>query len=734
MRYLFPEYMDRNSNKKQSLLIPLETRHQKHSTTASGGLPLTGLICLALAITTFAVFYQVGSFEFVNFDDPVYIYDNPNVQGGVNLKAIKWAFTTGHAGNWHPLTWLSHTLDWQLFGPNASGHHLVNLIFHIANTLLLFVVLKQMTRTLWPSAFVAALFALHPLHVESVAWAAERKDVMSTFFWLLAMWAYARYCRTAVPVPKGQAAAKRTPNIKLGATRYLLVVVFFALSLMAKPMAVTLPFVFLLLDYWPLDRLGPATSVKHKKVGTKYSLSYLLIEKIPLFAMVLASGIVTFIVQKKGGAMGPSKGYNFFIRLANASISYLQYIIKMIWPVRLAMFYPHPGRNVSMLYAVISAVFLLTVTILILRFAKGHRYLLTGWFWYLGTLVPVIGLVQVGDQTMADRYSYITLTGLFIIIAWGMPELFGKRPYRKIVLWAASLIVLSALAICAHLQQRYWKDTITLCEHALKVTENNYKAHFSMTARLLEQGRIEEAIRHNTEAIRIRPDYIEAINGLGTALYQAEKTDEAIGYYKRALKINPHVAEANFNLATALATKGRFAEAVTYYRIAIETMDIPGIHSNLGYALLNLGLFEEAAGEYRKVISAMPNDLDTLNKLGYALAHVGEFDEAISLYNKALQIAPDNIEIHLNLGFALTGSGKFAEAAKEYEKILLIQPQNSVAHNDFGVVLFQRGKLDEAIAHFNQAIQINPGYTNARNNLNLVLAEKQKSRPPKQKK
>ena len=375
------------------------------------------LICLTLILTTLAVFYQVCTYDFVNFDDAEYIYENPNIQAGITPEAIKWAFTTGRANNWHPLTWLSHMLDWQLFGPNPGGHHLTNLIFHIANTLLLFVVLKQMTGAIWPSAFVAALFALHPLHVESVAWVAERKDVLSTFFWILTMWAYVRYVRR--------------PKI----VSYLLVVVFFVLGLISKPMLVTLPFVLLLLDYWPLDRLNP----KRPKVS-------LLIEKVPLFVMVLASCIVTFIVQSKSGAMLSGKSYSLLIRLANAFISYLQYITKMIWPVRLTMFYPHPGPNVSILYGIISAVFLLVVTIFIFQFAANRRYLVTGWFWYLGTLVPVIGLVQVGDQAMADRYSYITLTGLFIIIAWGLPELLGKWPHRKVVLWMCSLIVLFALA------------------------------------------------------------------------------------------------------------------------------------------------------------------------------------------------------------------------------------------------------------------------------------------------
>jgi tetratricopeptide (TPR) repeat protein len=308
---------------------------------------------------------------------------------------------------------------------------------------------------------------------------------------------------------------------------------------MAKPMLVTLPFVLLLLDYWPLERFS-----------TKRSLPRLLIEKIPLFAIVLASCIVTFIAQKETGAMRSTEEYSFPVRLANASISYLQYIIKMVWPARLAFFYPHPGQNVSILYAVISAVLLVAATILVFRFAKNHRYLVTGWFWYLGTLVPVIGFVQVGQQAMADRYTYITLTGLFIIIAWGVPELLGKWPHRKTVLWAFSLIVLFALAISAHLQQRYWKDAITLCQHALKVTNDNYQAHYVMAeALLLDQGRIEEAIWHNAEAVRIKPDYIEALNGLGLALLYAGRIDEAIGYFERTLEVNSRVVGAYLNLS-----------------------------------------------------------------------------------------------------------------------------------------------------------------------------------------
>jgi len=558
------------------------------------------LICVILSFATAAVYYQVCTYDFVNYDDNVYVYKNPNIQAGITLKSIKWAFTTDYSHMYHPITWLSLMLDWQLFGNNGGGYHFINLVVHIANTLLLFIVLKQMTRAIWPSALAAALFALHPLHVESVAWVTERKDVLSTFFWLLTMWAYVRYVSR--------------PRI----TSYLLVVIFFVLGLMSKPMLVTLPFVLLLLDYWPLERLG----LKHMADVSKQPLLYLLIEKIPLFAVVIASCIVTFIVQKKGGAMTTGKNYGFLVRLANASISYMQYIIKMIWPTMLAVFYPHPGRNVSFIYAGISAILLLAVTILVLRFAKSRRYLVTGWFWYVGTLVPVIGFVQVGDQAMADRYTYITLTGLFIIVAWGLPELAGKWPHRKIVLWVSSLVVLSVLAIFAHIQQGYWKDSMTLFQHALKVTNNNFVAHTSMGDALYEQGNIEKAIWHYTEAIRTAPDHINinAINGLGLSFYKAGRIDEAIDCYKRAIEINPRTVEVHINLGVALAVAGKLAEA---------------------------------AKEYEKVLFVQPQNAIAHNNLGSVLRRQGKFDQAIEHFNQAIRIAPNFTTARDNLKIAL---------------------------------------------------------------------------------
>ena len=405
------------------------------------------LICLILGLITFAVFYQVHSFKFITYDDPYYVYKNPDIQSGITLESIKWAFTTGWTANWHPLTWLSYMLDWQLFDSNPAGYHVVNLIFHIINTLLVFIVLGQMTHSLWPSAFVAALFALHPLHVESVAWVSERKDVLSTFFWLLTIWAYSRYVN------------------KPGISRYLRIVIFLALGLMSKPMLVTLPFVLLLLDYWPLNR-----------IKSKHSLLRLFIEKIPLFVMVITSSVVTYLIQRKEGAVTTFAMLPLKFRILNALVSYIGYIEKMFWPSRLAVFYPHVGRNTSILYAIISAGLLLAATVLVIRFAKNHRYLVTGWFWYIGTLVPVIGIIQVGIQGMADRYSYITLTGLFIIIAWGMADLLAKWRYKKIVLASLALLIVSTISICTYNQLRYWRNTLTLFQHAIDVTKNNYMA------------------------------------------------------------------------------------------------------------------------------------------------------------------------------------------------------------------------------------------------------------------
>ena len=628
-------------------------------------------ICAALTIATAAVFYQVYTYDFINYDDPLYVYKNPNIQAGITLKAIKWAFTTGRATNWHPLTWFSHTLDWQLFGSNPAGHHLTNLIFHIVNTLLLFIVLKQMTVTLWPSAFVAALFALHPLHVESVAWVSERKDVLSTFFWLLTMWAYVRY----VGRPK--------------IANYLLAVVFFALGLMSKPMVVTLPFVLLLLDYWPLQRLRG-----------KRSLFYLLIEKVPLFAMVLASSIVTYIVPKKGGAVHTIEDCSLLVRLANSSVSYMQYIIKMVWPVRLAVFYPHPGRNVSVLYAVISAVLLLAVTILILRFAGKRRYLVTGWFWYVGTLIPVIGLVQVGSQAMADRYSYITLTGLFIIIAWGLPDLITRWRYKKVTLVSSALLIILAMSLCTYFQLRHWRNSAALFQHALDVTEDNYIAHFCIARPLSEQGRLDEAIYHYSEAIRIKPNYTDALYSLGIALWRQGKFDQAITYFKQAVRINPGYLDAQINLANVLRDAGRLDEAVKEFRKYLQMRsDDPVAFNALGIVLSQQGKIDEAIAHFEEALRLKSDWIEPMNNLAWFLA-VSEKttahnpDRAVMLAQRACELT-DYKEPGLldTLAVSYAATGAFDKAVETAEKALeLCQSEMLKEKIKSRLILFKAGK------------------------------------------
>ncbi len=544
-------------------------------------------ICAVLAIAAIWVFHDVRTYDFVNLDDPDYIYQNPNIQNGITLEAVKWALTAGYAANWHPLTWLSYMLEWQFFGSSAGGYHLTNLILHIANTLLLFIVLKQMTKALWQSAFAAALFALHPLHVESVAWVSERKDVLSTFFWFLTMWAYVRYVNR--------------PKI----SGYLPVIVFFALGLMAKPMLVTLPFVLLLLDYWPLDRLSP----KHIKADKKYPLVYLLIEKIPLFAITIASCVITFICQNTAGAVPKGENYAFSIRLANASISYMQYIIKMILPVRLVVLYPHPGVNVSISSAVISAVILLIVTIIVLRFAKNHRYLVTGWFWYLGTLVPVIGLVQVGIQAMADRYSYITLTGLFIIIAWTVPDVLAKWRYKKIALSLSAILIISAMSVCTYFQLHYWQNSLTLYQHALDVTRNNYMAHFGIAGRLYKLGRLNEAIYHYLEAVRIRPGFTPTYVNLSAALYETGRVDEAIARLEDVLRLKPDLPGPMNNLAWYLAASEKTAahnpdRAIRLAQKACELTNYenPAMLDTLAVAFASAGKFSQAIETAEKAL------------------------------------------------------------------------------------------------------------------------------------
>jgi Tfp pilus assembly protein PilF len=556
------------------------------------------LICLFLGMATLVVYWQVRSFAFVNYDDGEYVIENQYVKDGLNYKSICWAFSSYHAANWHPITWLSHMLDIELYGLNPGAHHQTNVIFHLLNTLLLFFVFRKMTGGLWQSGFVAALFALHPLHVESVAWVAERKDVLSTFFWMLTMFSYVRYA--AHP----------------GINRYLPVVGFFILGLMAKPMLVTLPFVLLLLDYWPLRRMQFNPSADDGYKSQKRSQGLLIFwEKIPLFSLAVASSVMTFLAQKSGGAVGSMELYPLTTRVVNALVAYVKYIGKMIWPANLAVFYPYsesfPG------WQIIGAGTLLgLITFAAIRSFRQRPWFVVGWLWFLGTLVPVIGLVQVGLQAMADRYTYIPLIGVFIIVAWGVPELLHRWRHKKKLLGLTAISVIIMLGITSWMQIGCWKNSQALFKHALDVTEKNYLAHNAFGNALKEQGKRDEAMRHYLSALEIKPDYAAPHYSMGHTLTEQGKLDDAINHFQKALQIKP---------------------------------DHAAVHDHLGYVFMMQGKIEQAIMHYSEALRIKPDDAEIHNRLGLALVSQEQFDNAIIHFQKAVNLKADFIAAKHNL-------------------------------------------------------------------------------------
>jgi len=536
------------------------------------------IICVLLVVATFAIYSQVQNHEFLNYDDKQYVTDNLKVQAGLTRESVSWAFTTSHHATWFPMTWLSHMLDYQLYGSHPKGHHLTSLFLHIANALILFIVLSRMTGALWQSGFVAVIFALHPFNVESVAWVAQRTNVLSTFFWLLTMWAYIRYVEK--------------PNIK----RSGLMVLFFALGLMSKPMLVTLPFVLLLMDYWPLRRFKLGQEKGNGDIPEKYTdkgpdILRLVREKIPLFLLATGAGIVTFIVQKSGGALQSMETISLSARLTNAMVSYLEYLEKTVWPKGLAVFYPHPGNALAAWKGILCGLALVGITAIVIKFIRKAPYLAVGWFWYLGTLVPVIGIVQAGVQAMADRYAYVPLIGIFIIAAWGVPELISKWRYKEKVLSISVGIIIPTLLVTTWWQVNHWKNSITVFKHAIRVTDKKYPGspvvHNNLGIALVAEGKNEEAISHYKMAIKLNPDFALAHNNLGNALSAERKIEEAISHLKMAIKLNPDFADAYNNLGVALVAEGKNEEAISHYKMAIKiNPDFAAAQKNLETALL----------------------------------------------------------------------------------------------------------------------------------------------------
>ena len=585
---------------------------------------LVRTVYLLLILTTLVVFHRLPSHDFINLDDNLYVYENPQVRAGLTPKNIVWAFTAFEAFNWHPLTWISHMLDCELFGLRPGLHHLTNLLFHLVNTALLLLILQRITGAFWRSAFVASLFALHPLHVESVAWVAERKDLLSTFFWLMTIWAYARYAE------------------RPGLNRYLPVLAFFALGLLAKPMVVTLPFVLLLLDFWPLCRMQLDQECADNNLTIPRSSALRLIwEKIPLFILTAISIVVTLAAQQKGAALKSFDAFPLKTRIANALISYVSYIGKMIWPENLAVYYPHP-LALPMWQTVGAGLFLIAVSFLCIWAARKRPYLAMGWLWYLGTLVPVIGLVQVGSQAMADRYTYIPLIGLFVLIGWTVPGILVGWRHRRTVLALSTTVLLLGFTWCTWVQVGYWQNSISLFQHTVKVTADNHFAHNNLGVALAGRGRFDEAITQYYEALRIKPNEAEVYNNLGNVLLAKGKVDEAIRLFDKALRLKPDYARAHNNLGNALIAQGNVDEAVRHYTEALRiNPEYGGAHYNLGNVLLAEGNVDEAIHHFSEALRIWPDWAEAHNNLGVALEKEGKLEEAKVHYQQALRLNPD---------------------------------------------------------------------------------------------
>ncbi len=578
------------------------------------------ILCLLLVVATLALYNPVNRHPFVNYDDDRYVTENPHVHNGLTLDTITWALTATEQANWHPLTWLSHALDYQLFHQNPAGHHFTSLLIHAANAVLVFLFFMYVTGRLGPSLFVAALFALHPTNVESVAWVAERKNVLSTFFFFSALIAHGWYAR------------------KPGWRRYLAVTGLFVLGLMSKPMVITLPFVLLLLDYWLLGRIqgGPVNAL------AQAPMSKLIVEKLPLLALSAASAVITMQSQQAGGAMRSTAQFSLGVRLENAVVAYAMYLWKMVWPSHLAPIYPHPGDSLAAWQVGTSALVLLAVTGVALKF-RARRYLLTGWLWFLGTLVPVIGLVQVGDQAMADRYAYIPLIGIFVMIAWGVADLADSRQIGFSARVIPAACVLLALAFATNRQLGYWSSNYDLWTHALAVTDRNFIAQ----------------------------------DNLGGALLWLGKPDEAYSHFQAAAQINPLDPMSRSNLGAYLQEHGKLAEAIEQHNRVISLTSDAGLlastYANLGAAYRQLGEDEKARASYAQALLLNPDQYNAYLGLGELLEKQNQLDDAINSYSKSVELRPTDTGFLL-LGHALENAGRRAEALAAYQAALKLSP------------------------------------------------------------
>ncbi len=691
-------------------------------------------ICLLLAAVTLAVYWPVTGYEFVNYDDTDFIAYNPVIQAGITATGLHYALSAEVARNWHPLTVISHMLDCQLFGPRAGWHHLTSVLFHIANSILLFLLLRRMTAAFWRSALVAALFAWHPLHVESVAWVAERKDVLSAFFWWLTLWAWL-----------GWASASKNPGSK-SKLLYILSIILFACAAMSKPMVVTFPFVLLLLDYWPLGRFklrAPPPPIKQataksrpsppsvKSAKVSVPIWRLLVEKIPFFAIIVALCWKTFLVQKAGGAVMDTANFSFASRLSNVFVSYVRYPAMMFWPVNLTALNMRFGGWQT--WQVAGAVILLAAfTVWIVIQARKRPWLATGWFWYLGMLVPVIGLVQVGMQSLADRYTYLPMIGLFIILVWGCAELAVRFHLPKYVpVLAAALSLAACLLVTAH-QIPCWRNSETLFYKMLAVNDKNYIAHYNLGNLYNRRGQFDLAATNYIQALAAEPNFADVHNNFADLLLNHQQYDGAILHYQEAARIKPS-ATAFYNLGNTYAAAAnsrhdtnRFALAVQAYQQSLQlNPNYADAHNNFATLLLNLQQLDLAAAHYQTAINLNPARPESHNGLGICYASQGKMEEAAVQFRQAIALAPRDPGLYDSLGKSLGSEGKYDEAIAAFAKALQLNPADCEAEFNIGLSYLHLNRRDEARTHFLAALRLQPNYTPARQALSEL------DQPPK---
>lgn len=671
------------------------------------------IICLLLVFATVAVYWHTTQNGFINFDDPDYVQNNPRVQAGLTVETAEWAFTSYHSFNWHPVTWLSLALDCQLFGLNPAGHHAVNLGFHLANVVILLLLLRSITGQLWPATLVAALFALHPLHVESVAWISERKDVLSTFFFLLTLTCYVLYSRTSQERSRAQPIARKHPVLYYSAALCL-----FALGLMSKPMLVTAPFVLLLLDFWPLGRMSFAQ-------GRLLPANFwrLILEKLPFFALSIATSLATFFVQGASGAVVALAKASFETRVANALVAYARYLEKTFFPFDLAVFYPYVSIDFASPVVWGAAVLLGAISLGAMAFARERPWVFVGWFWFIGTLVPVIGIVQVGRQAMADRYTYLPHIGFFILLSWTVFEI-SKR--SKALQRIALCLSVTAILGCAFLTARQvpiWKDSATLFAHAAQATRNNFVAHAVLANTLMEQGNLEEALKEASTALKINPGYPEGYSTLGNIYGRQEDYPDAIASYQEAIKLDPLNADVFASLADVLLKQSAYPEAEAQAREAVRLAPLSlRAWFVYGTALHQQHKFAEAAEAYRKMLGLDPALFAPRRLLGNALFAMGKAEEAEVEYEHALEIEPQNWETMLALGLVQMQLGKLENAELSFNNCLKLSSTNPIAHVQLAAISQSRKDYQGAAQHLEKAVIADPNWAEALNNYSWLLA------------